>query len=110
MKGTKKLLCLTLSLVLMGMTGRQESEQSDRFCSLRRILRKRLPRLQDSDVDVLVIGAGGAGLSAAVSATENGASVIVVEKCRLWAATRRAAALSTAMTRKGRPARKWTTH
>ena len=36
--------------------------------------------LQDSDVDVLVIGAGGAGLSAAVSATENGASVIVVEK------------------------------
>lgn len=36
--------------------------------------------LSNTDTDVLVIGAGGAGLSAAVSATENGASVIVVEK------------------------------
>lgn len=36
--------------------------------------------LQDGDVDVLIIGAGGAGLSAAVSASENGASVVVVEK------------------------------
>ncbi len=36
--------------------------------------------LNDATVDVLVIGAGGAGLSAAVSAAENGASVIVVEK------------------------------
>ena len=32
------------------------------------------------DVDVVVIGAGGAGLSAAVSAHENGATVLVVEK------------------------------
>lgn len=36
--------------------------------------------LADTEVDVLIIGAGGAGLSAAVSATENNASVIVVEK------------------------------
>lgn len=34
----------------------------------------------DQTADVIVIGAGGAGLAAAVSAHENGASVIVVEK------------------------------
>ena len=32
------------------------------------------------DVDVVVIGAGGAGLSAAVSASQQGASVLVIEK------------------------------
>ncbi len=36
--------------------------------------------LEDSEVDVLVIGGGGAGLSAALSASQNGASVILVEK------------------------------
>lgn len=36
--------------------------------------------LEDTEVDVLVIGGGGAGLSAAVSASEGGASVILVEK------------------------------
>lgn len=36
--------------------------------------------LTDADVDVLVIGGGGAGLSAALSASQNGASVILVEK------------------------------
>ena len=36
--------------------------------------------LQDTTVDVLVVGGGGAGLSAALSAAQNGASVIVVEK------------------------------
>ncbi len=36
--------------------------------------------LADSEVDVLVIGGGGAGLSAALSASQNGASVILVEK------------------------------
>ena len=36
--------------------------------------------LQDTTVDVLVVGGGGAGLSAAVSAAQNGASVILVEK------------------------------
>ena len=34
----------------------------------------------EQDCDVIVIGAGGAGLSSAVSAAENGAKVIVVEK------------------------------
>ena len=36
--------------------------------------------LKDAEVDVLVIGGGGAGLSAALSASQNGASVILVEK------------------------------
>lgn len=36
--------------------------------------------LTDTEVDVLVIGGGGAGLSAALSASQNGASVILVEK------------------------------
>ena len=36
--------------------------------------------LADSQVDVLVIGGGGAGLSAALSAAQEGASVILVEK------------------------------
>ncbi len=36
--------------------------------------------LVEKTADVVVIGAGGAGLSAAVSAAENGASVIVLEK------------------------------
>lgn len=34
----------------------------------------------DKEVDVVVIGAGGAGLAAAVSALENGANVLVLEK------------------------------
>ena len=36
--------------------------------------------LTDCETDVLVIGAGGAGFSAAVSAAQNGAKVILVEK------------------------------
>lgn len=39
-----------------------------------------IPSLEDTSVDVLVVGGGGAGLSAAVSAAQNGASVILVEK------------------------------
>lgn len=35
---------------------------------------------EDETTDVLVIGGGGAGLAAAISATENGAKVILVEK------------------------------
>lgn len=34
----------------------------------------------EKEVDVVIIGAGGAGLSAAVSAHQNGASVIILEK------------------------------
>lgn len=35
---------------------------------------------QDVEVDVLVIGAGGAGLTSAITAAENGAKVILLEK------------------------------
>lgn len=36
--------------------------------------------LQNTTVDVLVVGGGGAGLSAALSAAQNGANVVLVEK------------------------------
>ncbi|MBS4462808.1 flavocytochrome c [Aerococcaceae bacterium zg-B36] len=36
--------------------------------------------LQDQETEVLVIGGGGAGLAAAISAHQNGAKVIVIEK------------------------------
>lgn len=39
-----------------------------------------IPVLQSTTVDVLVVGGGGAGLSAALSAAQNGANVILVEK------------------------------
>ncbi len=35
---------------------------------------------QDAEADVVVVGGGGAGLAAAISAEQNGASVIVIEK------------------------------
>lgn len=41
---------------------------------------KEIVELQDEETEVLVIGGGGAGLAAAVSAHENGAKVIVIEK------------------------------
>ncbi|MFR5599271.1 MAG: FAD-binding protein, partial [Holdemania filiformis] len=80
MKGTKKILCLMLSLVLVGMTGCSTQNKPTPSAEPSTDPQETSTALQDSDVDVLVIGAGGAGLSAAVSATENGASVIVVEK------------------------------
>jgi fumarate reductase flavoprotein subunit len=36
--------------------------------------------VEDADTDVVIIGAGGAGLTAAIEATENGSKVILVEK------------------------------
>ncbi len=41
---------------------------------------KPAPEEKEMTADVVIIGGGGAGLSAAVSATDNGASVIIVEK------------------------------
>ncbi len=69
-----------LSLVLVGMTGCSTQNKPTPSAEPSTDPQETSTALQDSDVDVLVIGAGGAGLSAAVSATENGASVIVVEK------------------------------
>lgn len=39
-----------------------------------------LVQLENKETDVVIIGAGGAGLTAAIEATQNGAKVIVVEK------------------------------
>ena len=39
-----------------------------------------LVALEDKEYDVVIVGAGGAGLSAAVEAANNGASVLLVEK------------------------------
>ncbi|MCG0276190.1 MAG: flavocytochrome c [Thermosediminibacteraceae bacterium] len=43
-------------------------------------LQQEKPQSKVEETDVVVIGAGGAGLAAAVSAAENGAKVIVLEK------------------------------
>ncbi len=43
--------------------------------------------IQKVETDVLVIGSGGAGLAAAVSAAEAGARVIVAEKCNVLGGT-----------------------
>lgn len=37
-------------------------------------------KAEDTETDIVIVGAGGAGLSAAIEATNNGANVIVVEK------------------------------
>lgn len=41
---------------------------------------KKLEPAEDTETDIVIIGAGGAGLSAAIEATNQGAKVIVVEK------------------------------
>ena len=58
----KKFLCLMLSLVLMGMTGCSTQNKPTPSVEPSTDPQDALTALQDSDVDVLVIGAGGAGL------------------------------------------------
>lgn len=43
-------------------------------------IKKEKTSVQDMTTDVLVVGAGGAGLASAISAAENGAKVLIVEK------------------------------
>ena len=81
MKGTKKFLCLMLSLVLMGMTGCSTQNKPTPSVEPSTDPQDALTALQDSDVDVLVIGAGGAGLSAAVSA-KTGPASLLLKRCR----------------------------
>ena len=58
-------LVLIFSLVMVGCSSSQQSNQ---------------PEVKDNTADVLVIGGGGAGLVSAITAAENGAKVILVEK------------------------------
>jgi NADPH-dependent 2,4-dienoyl-CoA reductase/sulfur reductase-like enzyme len=44
------------------------------------------PKVVDS-YDVVIVGAGGAGMAAAAQAAQDGASVLVIEKLWKWAAT-----------------------
>ena len=43
-------------------------------------LEKTVPEDEELTADVIIVGGGGAGLAAAISATEQGASVILIEK------------------------------
>ena len=52
--------------------------------SLRRFMQSR--RLIEDSADIIIVGGGGAGMAAAISATQNDASVILVEDALCWAA------------------------
>jgi len=43
--------------------------------------------METIDVDVLVVGSGGGGLTAAITAHEHGANVLVVEKSDMYGGT-----------------------
>lgn len=60
------------------------SELCDLLSSNSRLYKKKIDLSKiDYDVDVLVIGAGGAGCSAAIEANEAGANVMIVTKLRI---------------------------
>lgn len=60
---------------------RQAAEQAG--CDVSALMNapeKKAPETTEYTADVIIVGAGGAGLSAAVAATDEGASVILIEK------------------------------
>ena len=69
----KKILIPALALTMaLSFAGCSKSEKAGSTAETKETVK--------TDYDVVVIGAGGAGLTAAITAAENGASVVVVEK------------------------------
>ena len=68
------------SMVIIDAVENALSQAGADIEAFRRVPRKTRAANQNLSADVIIVGGGGAGLAAAVSATESGASVILVEK------------------------------
>lgn len=49
----------------------------------------------DGEYDVIIVGAGGAGLGCAIETTDRKLKTLILEKCRLWEVRALSAAVNT---------------